>query len=119
MAVRPVTDNFITGLDFLLVHHCVVDVDNSIVAVDGATAYAVMRKGPSTCYNVSRIQVAQRTNIPPKHSRVLVQFTNPTHSAYVTTPEITDALIIPSCIICEVSGPVMIEAINDSSHQVV
>ena len=70
---------------FILEHHCVVDVDNSIVAVDGPTVYAVMKKGPSTCYNVSRVQVTQRTNIPPKHTMCLVQFTNPTHSVYVTT----------------------------------
>ena len=120
VAIGHMTNNFIIGLDFLQEHHYVVDVDNSIVTIDGATVYAVMKKGPCTCYNMSRIQVAQRTNIQPRHmSNVLVQFTNPTHSAYVTTPEITNALINPSCIICRGSGAVMIEVINDIVNDII
>ena len=60
VAVGPITDDFILGLDFLLKHHCIVDIDDSTVIMDGTPVHALMKKGPSEKYNVSRIQVAKR-----------------------------------------------------------
>ena len=59
MAVGPITDDFILGLDFLLRHHCIVDIDDSTVILDGTPVHALMKKGPSVKYNISRIQVAK------------------------------------------------------------
>ena len=100
MTVGPITDDYILGLDFLLEHHSVVDVDNSVVTLGGATVHALMRKGPTMCYNVSRIVVAQHITIPPQHRVcVMVNFTNPVCNEYVTSPRVTNELIIPSWII--------------------
>ena len=49
----------------------------------------------------------------------MVELSNPTHITHVTTPELTDSLIIPSCRICGGEGSVVIEIINDSYRQVV
>ena len=82
--------------------------------------YAVIKKGSSGRYNVSRVQVTQRTLVPPnRRANIMVELTNPTHITHVTTPELTDSLIIPSCLICGGEGPVVIEIINDSNRQVV
>ena len=89
VAVGPVTDDFIIGLDFLLKHHCIVNVESSIVTVDGDTVYAVMKKGVSGCNNVSRVHVTQRTVVPLNH-RVNV-----------------------------IERPVVIEIMNDTNRQVV
>ena len=95
VAVGPITDDFIIGLDFLLEHHCIVNVESSIVTIDGVTVYAVMKKGCSARYNVSRLHVTQRTVVPPNHrANIMVEPRNPTHITYVTTPELTDSLII-------------------------
>ena len=117
VAVGPITDDFVIGLDFLLEHHCIVNVESSIVTIDGDTVYAVMKKGCSGRYNVSRVQVTQRTVVSPNYrANIIVELTNPTHITYVTTPELTDSLIIPSCLICGGEGPVVIEIINDSNR---
>ncbi len=119
VAVGPITDHFILGLDFLLEHHCVVDIDSCTVTIDGSPISAVMKKGSGTYYHVSRILTTGRTVIPPKHRiNISVTLTNPAHSDYVTTPEVTDALIIPSCIIVGGNGPVIMEVINDSNETV-
>ena len=89
MVVGPITDDCILVLDFLLEHHSVVGVDNSVVTLDGTTVHALMRKGPTMCYNVSRILVAQHITIPPQH-RVCVIFTNPVCNEYVTSPRVTN-----------------------------
>ena len=120
VAVGPITDDFIIGLDFLLEHHCIVNVMSSIVTLDGDTVYAVMKKGSSGRYNVSRVQVTQRTIVPPNHrANIMMELTSPTHVTYVTAPELTHSLITPSCLICGGEGPVVIKNINDSNRQVV
>ena len=119
VAVGPITYDFILGLDFLLKHHCIVDIDDSTVTMDGTPVHALMKKGPSVKYNVSRIQVAKRIVIPPKHIRnVMVECTNPSCNVYVTSPEMTDELIIPSCIINGEIWPIVMEIINDSDKLV-
>ena len=118
VAVGPITDDFILGLDFLLKHHCIVNIDDSYI-MDGTPVHALMKKGPSVKYNVSRIQVAKRIVIPPKHiGNVMVECTNPSCNVYVTSPEMTDELIIPSCIINGGIGPVIMEIINDSNKPI-
>ena len=95
VAVGPITDDFIIGLNILLEHHCIVNVERSILTIDGDTVYAVMKKG----YNVSRVQVTQRTVVPPNHrNNIMVELTNPIHVTYVTTPELTDShySVLPS-----------------------
>ena len=120
VAVGPITDDFIIGLDFLLKHHCIVNVESSIVTVDGDTVYAVMKKGVSGCYNVSMVHVTQRTVVPSNHRvNVMVELPNPTHITYVTTPEITDSLIIPTCLICGGEGPVVMDIMNDTNRRVI
>ena len=115
----PITDDFILGLDFLLKHHCIVDIDDSTVMVDGIPVHALMKKGPSITYNISRIQVAKRTVIPAKHvGYAMVECTNPSCNVYVTSPEMTDELIIRSCIINGGIGPVIMEIINDSNKPI-
>ena len=119
VAVGPITDDFILGLDFLLKHHCIVDIDDSTVMVDGIPVHAMMKRGPSITYNISRIQGAKRTVIPAKHvGHVMVECTNPSCNVYVTSPEMTDELIIPSCIINGGIGPVIMEIINDSNKPI-
>ena len=77
VAVGPITDNCILGLDFLLEHHIVVDVVNGAVTLDGATVHALIRKGPTMCYNVTRVLVTQHITITPRHRVcVTVNFTN-------------------------------------------
>ena len=65
MAVEAITDYCILGFDFPL--HSVVDVDNSVVTLYGATVCALTRKGLTMCYNVSRTLVAQHIEIPLQH----------------------------------------------------
>ena len=91
VAVGPITDDFILGLDFLLKHHCIVDIDDSTVKMYGTPLHALMKKGPSVKYNVSRIQIAKRNVIPPTRiGNVMVECTNPSCNVYVTSPEMTD-----------------------------
>ena len=119
VAVGPITDHFILELDFLLEHHCVGDIHSFTVTIEGSPISAVMKKGYGTYYHVSRILTTGRTVIPPKHRiNISVTLTNPAHSDYVTTPEVTDAMIIPSCIIVGGNGPVIMEVINDSNETV-
>ena len=119
VAVGPITDDFILGLDFLLRHHCIVNIDDSTVIMDGTPVHALMKKGPSGKYNISRIQVAKRIVIPARHiGNVMVECTNPSCNVYVTLPEMTDELIIPSCIINGRTGPIIMEIINDSNKSV-
>ena len=44
LAVEPITDDSIIGLDFLLKDHCIVNVESGIVTIDDETLYAVMKK---------------------------------------------------------------------------
>ena len=75
--------------------------------------------GPSVKYNISTIQVAKRIVIPAKHiGNMMVEFTNPSCNVYVTSPEMTDELIIPSCIIDGGIGPIIMEMINNSNKSV-
>ena len=114
VAVGPITEDFIIGLDFLLEHHCNVDVESSNVTIECDTMYAIMKKGGSGRYNVSTVQVTQRTFVPRNHTaNIMVVLTNPSHITYVTTPELTDSLIIPSCLIYGGEGSVVIQIIND------
>ena len=51
--------------------------DLALIVV-GTPLHALMKKGPSVKYNVSRIQVAKRIVIPPKHvGNVVVECTIP------------------------------------------
>ena len=119
VAVGPITDHFILGLDFLLEHHYVVDIDSCTVTIDRAPIGAVMKKGSGTYYHVSRILTTLRTVIPPKHRiNISVTLTNPAHGDYVTTPEVTDALIIPPGIVVGGNGAANMEVINDSNETV-
>ena len=52
VAVGLITDDFIIGMDFLLEHHCIVNVESSICTIDGYTVYPVMKKGSSASYIV-------------------------------------------------------------------
>ena len=66
--------------DFLQEHYCIVNVESSIGTIDGDTVYVVMKNGSSGRYNVSIIQVTQRTLVPPNHrANIIVELTNPTH----------------------------------------
>ena len=47
----------------------------------------------------------------------MANFTNPVCNEYVTSPRLTNELIIPSCIIHGGNGPVVMEIINDSNNQ--
>ena len=49
----------------------------------------------------------------------MVELTNTIHFTYGTTPDLIYSLIIPSCLICEGEGRVVIEFINESYRQVV
>ena len=87
--------------------------------MDGTPVHALTKKGPSVMYNISRIQVAKRIVIPAKHiGNVMVECTNSSCSVYVTSPEMTDELIIPSCIINGGIGPIITKIINDSNKSV-
>ena len=61
------------------------------------------------CYNVTRILVASRVC-------VMVNFTNPVCNEYVTSPRVTNELIIPSCIVHGGNGPVVVDIINDFNN---
>ena len=106
------------GLTFLLEHHCIVNVESSIVTIDGDSVNAVMKKSSSGRYNVSRVEITQRSVVPRNNRTIIMEeLTNPSHITYVTTPELTDSLIIPFFLIYGGEGPVAIEIINDSNRQ--
>ena len=81
---------------------------------------AVIQKESDTSYDVSTIHVAYRTVIQPAHrSGVMEELTNTACYDYVTTPQTTDNLLIPSCIISGGKEPSTMKVINGSSKQVV
>ena len=81
---------------------------------------AVMEKESDTSYNVTTIHVAYRIVILPAHrSGVTVELINTAYCNYVTTPQTTDNLLIPSCIISGGKEPSTMKVINGSSQQVV
>ena len=53
------------------------DIGDINVIMDGSPVRALMEKGPSVKYNISRIQVAKRLVIPAKHiGNVMVECNN-------------------------------------------
>ena len=65
-------EDFILGLDFLLFHKATIDLENNIVSINQSIVPAILRKEKNElCYQVSRINCAKRSVVPPLTAMVI------------------------------------------------
>ena len=126
LAVGPISDNVILGLDFLLDKKAVIDLVACVVYLGETPIPAQMVRGHKSPSKkaISSHQVAvvyasgDQYLAPMAVQRVAVKLSNDASVPFVTTPASTTDIIIASCLIQGGNDPQVIEVMNDSAKTV-
>ena len=120
VAVGPISDNVILGLDFLTSRQATIDLQACLVTLDGCTIPAKMVKGKEgSSHQVATVFISGRQMVPPLSvKRITASLSNNCIATFVTSPSSTSSLSIPSCLVQGGSDPIIMEVTNDSDHPV-
>jgi hypothetical protein len=115
--IAPINDDFILGLDFMIQHKSVVDLENNTFSIDNKSIPAILKRNQEgTNYQISRLFLARRIVVPP-NSVVLTKtkFEHAFDKPYILQPKGKHKVIIPQIIDNEGLGSVVC-LVNDTNH---
>jgi hypothetical protein len=115
--IAPITDDCILGLDFMIQHKAVVDLENNTFSMNNCTIPALLKKNQKgENYQVSRVYLANKIVVPP-NSVVFAKtkFDHTMEQPYILQPRGEHTILIPQIIGKE--GPDgMVCLVNDTNH---
>ena len=119
MAAGPITDDFILGLDFWLLHNGTINLPKHQIEMEGWIIPIIMVKlGGGEWHPVSQVSVTDYCVIPPQSEMIVPVTTVGSDRTYVTSSILDKKLLGPPCII-EGGITAGILVVNDSSEQVI
>ena len=118
VAVGPIADDFIIGLDFLLQQKAVIDLQSGTVLLDNHSIIAHMvRTSSGDTYHVATITALGNQSLPPFCTRaVKVHLSNKSSVPFVTSAIATPAVVAAACLLNGNESAHFIEVTNDSSN---
>jgi len=120
MAAGPISDDIILGLDFWLLHHCIINLPRQRVEIEGRNIPIVMVKlCGGEWHRVSQVTVAEYRVLPPQCEMIVkVNTAGSDNTTYVTAPFAQSRLLGPAGIVFGGLDAVLL-VINDSSEEVI
>ncbi len=120
IAVGPISDDALLGMDFMYKFNCIPWIAKSEFVIDGHRIPAVMkRNGEGYSYQVSKVQVARTTTVPPGHAGLVqIALTNPVDADFVVKPSLSETWRMGSGIVKGKNTVSEVEIINDSTQPV-
>ena len=119
--VAPITDDFILGLDFMVMHKAVVDLEHNTFAIDHHQISAILKKNKSgETYQVSRVFLKNSVVIPP-YSVALAesQLDNLLDDTYLLQPRGKQKTLVPYSVLKpQPNQKGMVCLVNDTNSQV-
>ena len=120
VAVGPISDDFIIGLDFLLQQKAVIDLHACTVYLKGVPVPAQMIRGSGgNVHHVATVTVSRNQSISPLSTRLIsVKLSNQTSVPFVTSPIASSTFVIPSCLLSGGNDNYVLEVTNDSTNSI-
>ena len=115
--IAPISDDFILGLDFMLQHKAVVDLEKNTFTVNHQSIPAKLKRNQDgENFQVSRVFLTKKTVVPPNSVVIAnTKFDHALTKPYILEPKEKHGILIPQIIGKEGSGGVIC-LLNDTDN---